>query len=63
MITGTMVVFAAANALTAAAPSYAAAGTARFVAAAATGLLWASVDAHLAEHRARGTGYARAWSR
>lgn len=49
VITGTMVVFAAANALTAAAPSYAAAGTARLVAAAATGLLWASVNAHLAD--------------
>lgn len=49
VITGTMVVFAGANALTAAAPSYAAAGTARLVAAAATGLLWASVNAHLAD--------------
>lgn len=49
VITGTMVVFAAANALTAAAPSYAAALAARFVAAAATGLLWATVNAHLAD--------------
>ena len=49
VITGSMVVLAAANALTAVAPSYAGAGSARFVAAAATGLLWASVNAHLAD--------------
>lgn len=55
VVAGSLLVFAASSAGTALAPTYEAAAGARVVGAAATGLLWASVNAHTADvvHPAR----------
>jgi len=49
VVTGALVVFAAASALTAAAPTYEVAVAGRLLGAAVCGLLWATVNAHTAD--------------
>ena len=49
VVAGALVVFAAASALTAVAPTYEAAVAGRLLGAAVCGLLWATVNAHVAD--------------
>ena len=49
VVAGALVVFAAASALTAVAPTYEAAVASRLLGAAVCGLLWATVNAHVAD--------------